>query len=444
VSVGRFWEACAVVSEWKKGAWLAGIFLVAYFLPLGNPKVTNAVLEGFRLLQWYAIHHTLACVVPAMFIAGAISTFLSQASVMRYLGPQSNPVTAYAVASVAGVILAVCSCSVLPMFAGIYAMGAGLGPASAFLYSGPAINVMAIFLSARVLGFDLGAGRVVGAVVFAVIIGLLMALFFRRSEQKRIEAAQLPDSSPTARPMWKTALYFLCMILFLVFSDWYNTNDVTITMKDGRTTSANIRYATQDTLDIQEYRQDGRLSPEIRRLDKANVKSVKPVPSFTSAVHGVKWYLAAAMGLLILLMVWRWFNRDEVKQWMQATWEFGLMIVPLLFGGVFITGVVGGLIPENVVASLVGGNSLFSNFGASFVGMIWYFATLTEIPIVEMLMRLGMGKGPALSLLLAGPALSLPSILVIYKVVGAKKTVVFCMLTVMMSTVVGFVFGMVA
>lgn len=429
------------MKDWKKFAWLAGIFVIAYYLPLGNPKVSNAVLEAFRLLQWYAIHHTLACVVPAMFIAGAISTFLSQASVMRYLGPSSNRTTAYGVASVSGIILAVCSCSVLPMFAGIYAMGAGLGPASAFLYSGPAINVMAIFLSARVLGIKLGAGRAAGAVIFAVIIGLIMALIFRKSEQKRIEAVRLPESSPSPRPLWKTTLYFLFMILFLVFSDWYNTNDVTITMKDGTAASANIRYSTQDALDIREYEADGRLSPDTRRLSRENVASIEPVPSFTATVHGVKWYLAGAMGLLVLLMVWRWFSRQEIKQWLQATWDFGLMIIPLLFGGVFLTGFIGGLIPEKAVASLVGGNRLLSNLVASFVGMIWYFATLTEIPIVEMLTRLGMGKGPALSLLLSGPALSLPSILVICKVIGVKKTLIFCLLTAVMSTLVGFTFG---
>ncbi len=425
----------------KKFAWLAGIFLTAYFLPLGNPKVQNAVLEAFRPLQWYATHHTLACVVPAMFIAGAISTFLSQASVMRYLGPKSSRPMAYGVASVSGVVLAVCSCSVLPMFAGIYSMGAGLGPASAFLYSGPAINVMAVFLSARVLGFDLGVGRAVGAISFSVIIGLLMSLLFRRSEQKRIEAASVPEAPRSSRSLWKTSLYFLCMILFLIFSDWYNTNDVTVTMKDGTAVSANIRYDTQNAIDIQLYQADGRLSPETRRIDKANVAKVEPVPSFTQTVHGVKWYLAGLMGLLVAVMVWRWFSRDEVKQWMQATWDFGLMIVPLLFGGVFLTGFIGGLIPEKAVATFVGGNGLPSNFVAAFIGMIWYFATLTEIPIVEMLMRLGMGKGPALALLLAGPALSLPSILVIYKVIGARKTLVFCTLTVVMSTLVGWAFG---
>jgi uncharacterized membrane protein YraQ (UPF0718 family) len=429
------------MKDWKKFAWLVGIFLIAYYIPLGNPKVTNAVLESFRLLQWYAVNHTLACVVPAMFIAGAISTFLSQASVIRYLGPKSNRTLAYGVASVSGTVLAVCSCSVLPMFAGIYAMGAGLGPASAFLYSGPAINVMAVFLSARVLGLDLGVARAIGAVIFAVVIGLFMALAFRSTEDRRIGEMHLPETPASPRPLWKTALYFLCLILFLVFSDWYNTNDVTVAMKDGKNISANIRYSTQDALDIQEYQPNGRLAAEVRRIERERIASVEPVPGFTMAVHSIKWYLAGAMGLLVLLMVWKWFSRDEVKRWMRATWDFGLLIVPLLFGGVFLTGFIGALIPEKAVAAVVGGNSLISNFVASFVGMIWYFATLTEIPIAEMLMRLGMGKGPALALLLAGPALSLPSILVIQKVIGAKKTLVFCLLVVVMSTIVGFLFG---
>jgi len=429
------------MKDWKKFAWLVGIFLVAYYIPLGNSKVTNAILESFRLLQWYAVNHTLACVVPAMFIAGAISTFLSQASVMRYLGPTSNRTLAYGVASVSGFVLAVCSCSVLPMFAGIYAMGAGLGPASAFLYSGPAINVMAVFLSARVLGFDLGVARAVGAIIFAVVIGMIMALVFRHADQQRISEMHLPEAPSSRRPLWKTTLYFLCMILFLIFSDWYNTNDVTLAMKDGTKISANIRYSTQDALDIQEYQQDGHLASEVLRIERERIASIEPVPSFTMTVHSIKWYLAGAMGLLVLLMAWRWFSPQEVKQWMRATWDFGLMIVPLLFGGVFLTGFIGALIPERAVAAFVGGNSLLSNFVAAFVGMLWYFATLTEIPITEMLMRLGMGKGPALALLLAGPALSLPSILVIQKVIGGKKTFVFCALVVIMSTIVGFLFG---
>lgn len=430
------------MKDWRKFAWLTGVFLVAYFIPFDHPKVSNSILEAFRMLQWYAVNHTLACVVPAMIIAGAISTFLSQASVMRYLGPRSNRMLAYGVASVSGMILAVCSCSVLPMFAGIYSMGAGLGPASAFLYAGPAINVLAVFLSARVLGFDLGMARAVGAIVFAIVIGLLMHFIFRRSETERNEQLmQLPEAPHSPRPLWKTALFFVAMVFFLIFSDWYNTNDVTIALKDGTRIEANIRYARPDALEVQEYNSDGRLGTDMRHLNRADIEAVTPKPGFVMTVHGIKWYLAGLMGLAVALMSWRWFNREERKEWMKATWDFGMMIVPLLFGGVFVTGFIGGLMPENYVAAWVGGNSLASNFIASFIGMIWYFATLTEIPIVEMLMRLGMGKGPALALLLAGPALSLPSILVIYKIIGARKTFVFCLLTVVLSTVVGVIFG---
>jgi len=276
------------MKDWRKAAWLAGIFLAAYYIPLGNPKVSNAVLEAFRLLQWYAINHTLACVVPAMFIAGAISTFLSDASVIRHLGPDANRPVAYGVASVSGVVLAVCSCSVLPMFAGIYRMGAGLGPACAFLYSGPAINVMAVFLSARVLGADLGIARAVGSIVFAVVIGLLMAGIFRKSELKRIDTAVNHPRPPAgARPLWKTALYFLCMVLFLVFSDWYNTNDAAVTMKDGTSFSANIRYETRDSVEFREYQADGRLSTEVRRVARDGIAAVEPKEGFVMAVHGV-------------------------------------------------------------------------------------------------------------------------------------------------------------
>jgi len=421
---------------------LAGIFVFFYFVPFGNPKVSAAIQEAFRLLQWYVREHTLACVVPAMFIAGAISTFLSQASVLRYLGPNSPRFLAYTVGAVSGCILAVCSCSVLPMFAGIYAMGAGLGPGSAFLYSGPAINVMAIFLSARVLGLDLGVARVIGAVAFAYVIGLTMAFIFRRAEKKRVDAAmQLPQPPPSRRSLWQTVLYFAAMVLFLVFSDWYNTNDVTITLKDGTTLTANIRTKMVDALDIQEYGPDGKLLPDLRRLPLADVAEVKPVPSFAMTVHGIKWYLAGAMGLAVLVMLWRWFDREEIKGWLAATWDFAKQIVPLLFGGVFITGFISALVPEKAVASAVGDNGLLSTFVASFAGMCWYFATLTEIPIVQALMRLGMAKGPALALLLAGPALSIPSILVLIKIMGWKKTLTFCALAVVMSTTVGLVFG---
>jgi hypothetical protein len=377
-----------------------------------------------------------------MFIAGAISTFMSQASVMKYLGPDANRAMAYTVASVAGIVLAVCSCSVLPMFAGIYTMGAGLGPASAFLYSGPAINVMAVFLSARVLGFDIGLARVIGAVGFAFVIGLSMAFIFRKAEHARTKAAMAAPQPPApTRPLWKTGLYMLCMIMFLVFSDWYNTNDVTIKLKTGTEMKASIQYSTQDFIEVKEYLPDGKRAVDAVRFYKHDLDKVIPEDNFVMRVHALKWWLAGLMLIFILLMLKKWFTRNEVKEWMKATWDFGMMIVPLLFGGVFVTGFVGGILPEKTVAAFVGGNAFLSNFVASMIGALWYFATLTEIPIVEMLMRLGMGKGPALALLLAGPALSLPSILVINKILGPRKTFAFCALTVVLSTIVGYAFG---
>ena len=428
--------------ELKRLAWFIGLFLVAYLLPLGSPKVKEAIYEAFRLLQWYAREHTLACVVPALFIAGAITTFLSQASVMRYLGPRANKLLAYSVASISGCVLAVCSCSVLPMFAGIYSLGAGLGPATAFLYSGPAINVLAIFLSARVLGFDIGVARVVGAVVFSVVIGILMAVIFRRGERLKAQASlNLPPPGGGERPLWKTALYFLCMILFLVFSDWFNPGIATVTMKDGTEMKVHVRYKTADTVTLQLYDKGGETKGEVNTYDLSEILSIEQEPSLTLTIHGIRWYLAGIMLLAVLAMVYSWFSREEIRQWMGATWDFAKILVPLLFGGVFVVGFISVFIPEKQVALLVGDNSIFSNLVASVVGAFFYFATLTEIPITEALMRLGMAKGPVLALLLAGPALSLPNMLVIYSIMGARKTFAFILLVVTMATITGIIFG---
>ena len=422
---------------------LVGVFLVAYVLPLGNPKIQQAIYEAFRLLQWYARNHTLACVVPALFIAGAIITFLSKASVMRYLGPKSNPVTAYAVASVSGCVLAVCSCSVLPMFAGIYQLGAGLGPASAFLYSGPAINVLAIFLSARVLGLSIGAGRVIGAVTFAVVIGLLMAAIFRKTEKAKIEAAlQMPEPEKPPRHISKTALYLGCMVLFLVFSDWFNPGNVIVKTTDGRQFNAVVIHETKDNVRVQ-LEED--LGPEETgdkiMLSKSKIAEMQERKTWVLTVYNIRWYLAGLCGLAVVIMAWRWFERDEIREWMLNTWQFTKLLVPLLFGGVFVVGFVSVLLPEKQVANWVGDNSLRSNLVASVIGTFWYFATLTEIPITQALMKLGMHNGPVLALLLAGPALSLPNILVIRKVMGNLKTLVFVILVVVMSTIVGMFFG---
>jgi hypothetical protein len=429
--------------EWKIFAALVSIFIVAYALPLGNPKIQEAIQEAFRLLQWYARNHTLACVVPALFIAGAIITFLSQASVMRYLGPKANPVLAYAVASVAGCVLAVCSCSVLPMFAGIYKLGAGLGPASAFLYSGPAINVLAIFLSARVLGFSIGLGRAVGAVAFSVIIGLLMAIIFRKGERAKAQAAlQMPEPEKPRRHIAKTALYLGCMVMFLIFSDWFNPGNVIVTTTDARQFKAVVLQETKDAVrfQLEENVGSAKLGEKIT-LPKTEIKDMQDQKTWVLAVYHTRWFLAGLMGLAVIIMAWRWFQPDELRQWMQNTWEFAKMLVPLLFGGVFVVGFVSILLPEKQVAQLVGDNSLRSNLVASVIGAFWYFATLTEIPITQALMKLGMHKGPVMALLLAGPALSLPSILVIRKIMGNAKAAVFVLLVIVMSTVVGMFFG---
>lgn len=422
---------------------LVSIFVVAYALPLNNPKIQQAIQEAFRLLQWYARNHTLTCVVPALFIAGAIITFLSKDSVMRYLGPNANMPLAYAVASISGCVLAVCSCSVLPMFAGIYNLGAGLGPATAFLYSGPAINVLAIFLSARVLGFSIGAGRFVGAVVFSVVIGLLMAAVFRKGEQVKAKAAmQMPEPEKPRRSISKTAIFLALMILFLVFSDWYNPGNVTVKAANGGEFKAVVIHETKDAIRFQLEQDLGENKPGDKiTLPKTEIAEMQEQKTWVITIHHIRWYLAGLCGLAVLIMAWRWFERNELREWMHNTWDFAKLLVPLLFGGVFIVGFVSMLLPEKQVAQWVGDNSLRSNLVASVIGAFWYFATLTEIPITQALMRLGMHKGPVLALLLAGPALSLPNILVIRQVMGNAKTTVFIVLVVVMSTIVGMFFG---
>lgn len=421
------------------------VFLAAFYLPLGNPKVEGAVVEAFKLLQWYARNHTLACVVPALFIAGGIITFLSQASVMRYLGPKSNKLAAYTVASVSGTVLAVCSCSVLPMFAGIYKLGAGLGPASAFLYSGPAINILAIFLTARVLGFDIGLGRAIGAVAFAFLVGLGMAGLFRREERRKVEAAALAiDPPPPTRRAWQNGLFLACMIGFLVFSDWFNPGDAIVKRTDGTEIRGVVLQEMHDEVMIQVQESIGAIrAGERLTLPKPEIAEVVEAKSWVMDVYHVRWYLAGLCGLAVALITWRWVTRDEFTLWMHNTWDFAKLLIPLLFGGVFVVGFISALLPDKQIGQLVGDNGLAANFIASLVGALFYFATLTEVPIVQALMEHGMAKGPALALLLAGPALSLPNMLVLIKIMGAKKTVAFCSLIVVAATVVGMIFGVV-
>jgi uncharacterized membrane protein YraQ (UPF0718 family) len=431
------------VKQWKIAAILVAIFLIAYFLPVAQPKYSAAIVEAFKLLQWYARNHTLACVLPALFIAGGIITFLSQASVMRYLGPKSNKFLAYSVASVAGTVLAVCSCSVLPMFAGIWTMGAGLGPASAFLYSGPAVNVLAIFLTARVLGLDIGLWRALGAIGFSFLVGLGMATLFRREEQQKAAAALLmPEPPPTRRRGWQNGLLLACMIGFLVFSDWFNPGDAIIKRTDGTAVRGIVLQEMRDEVMIQVQESGGAVRAGDRlTLAKSDVAGIEEAKSWVMDVFHIRWYLAGAMLVAVALMTLGWVDREEFKAWMSNTWGFAKLLVPLLFGGVFVVGFISALLPDKQIGQLVGDNGLRSNFVASLIGALFYFATLTEVPITQALMEHGMAKGPVVALLLAGPALSLPNMLVLIKVMGVKKTAAFCALIVVMATVAGSIAG---
>jgi len=385
------------LKERYKLALIVFIFIVFYFFPIENQRFTNAVFESLALAKWYAQEHVLLCLIPAFFIAGAIAVFVNKASVIKYFGAKANKVLSYSVAAVSGSILAVCSCTILPLFMSIYQRGAGLGPAIAFLYSGPAINVLAIILTARVLGWDIGIARALGAVLFSVIIGLLMHLIFLKEEKKRQSDEDFEITGMQAKPLYKVAMHLFFMIGFLIFSNW------------GRP-------------------QEGAVL-------------------FWWIIYNLKWILAIGFLTLVLISSLKWFNKDELVQWVYQTWYYAYLIIPLLFIGVlvagFLFGRVGheGIVPSQWVYSLVGGNSLQANLIASIVGAFMYFATLTEVPIIQGLLGAGMGKGPALALLLAGPALSLPSMIVIMRTIGFRKTAFYVFLVIIMSTISGMIFG---
>lgn len=388
------------MKERTKLIWIVGAFAGAYFIPWSHPLVRQSGLEAFMMLREYAREHVLTCLIPAFFIAGAIAVFVSQASVLRYFGAQAGKILSYSVASVSGTILAVCSCTVLPLFAGIYSRGAGIGPATAFLYSGPAINVLAITLTAKILGWRLGLARAVGAIVFAIITGLLMALIFHKDDTARTAGQiYLPDEGDKERTLYQDASFITVMVLILVFAAF-----------------------------------------------------AKPAPDAVGlwkTVFAAKWYITAVLLIVLAFMLKAWFTKEETQDWVEATWGFMKQIFPLLAGGVLIAGFLLGrpghpaLVPEELIASLLGGNSLQANFMAALAGAFMYFATLTEVPILQGLLGSGMGQGPALALLLAGPALSLPNMLVIASVMGVKKTAVFCGIIVVMSTIAGMLYGII-
>jgi uncharacterized protein len=429
-------------AERKPLAWIVAVFLVFHFLPVGVPRFDAAVVEALALTKWYAREHVLLCLVPAFFIAGAISVFIRQQSVLKYLGPRAPKPVAYGVASVSGTLLAVCSCTVLPLFGGIYRNGAGLGPAAAFLYAGPAINVLAIVLTARVLGFEMGLARGVGAVVFALVIGVLMHLLFRRDEMER--AGQAPASQVTdeeGRPLWQTAVFFGAMVGILVFANWGSPQGTggfwhAVALAKWKITAgfalllafALVRWVGMRAVEI------GAVALVTAAL--AILFPHEPVIAFGAATVGLS--LAAST------------SDGEAGDWFAASWGFAKQIFPLLLLGILAAGLLlgrpghEGLIPSAWVAEAVGGNSLGANLFAAVAGAFMYFATLTEVPILQGLLGSGMGRGPALTLLLAGPALSLPSILVIRSMIGTKKTAVFLLLVVVMAATAGMIYGALA
>ncbi len=428
--------------EWKKEIkifiWLLGFFLLAYFMPVETDRFKNAVFEALELTKWYAQEHVLLCLVPAFFIAGVIAVFVSQGSVIKYFGAKAKRWKAYLIASVSGTILAVCSCTILPLFSSIHKRGAGLGPAIAFLYSGPAINILAIILTARILGFELGIARIIGAVVFSIVIGLIMSLIYRKEEKERADQHMDFPEMPSGRPMWQTSFHFFVLVLILVFANW------------GKPDSgegfffwlwANKWYITAAFGLFLAY--------SLIKILKINVFYV-----FMSLL------LVAGSGLLfrgqptipfvvaiVTLVIMTLLTEGPPREWLYESWGFTKQILPLLGAGVLIAGILlgttdgEGLIPGQWVSSLVGGNSLFSNFFASIFGAFMYFATLTEVPIIEGLLKNGMGQGPALALLLAGPALSLPNMLVIRSVIGTQKTIVYIILVSIMATLSGLIYG---
>jgi hypothetical protein len=481
--------------EWKKLAAIIAIFLGCFYLPVGWSRFDNAVMESLHLIKWYAQEHVLLCLIPAFFIAGAISVFVSQASVMKYLGAKANKILAYGVASVSGTILAVCSCTVLPLFAGIYRMGAGLGPATAFLYSGPAINILAIILTARILGLELGIARAVGAIVFSIVIGLIMHFIYRKEELDKANGQLNTPEPEVSRPLWQNALFFAVMVGVLVFANWGAPNDFHFETANGNLLRAAVVQAPEHGSDDGVYLVKlavGENAGEQMEIPVNEVVSKKPVPGFWTTAWSYKWIITAVFAVALAIILILWFSiplwkilvgavptaalafilpmegmmvmipfsaavvglswatsttKGEAEEWFSSTWIFAKQILPLLFFGVIVAGILlgrpgnEGLIPSEWVAAAVGGNSFSANLFASVAGAFMYFATLTEVPILQGLIGAGMGKGPALALLLAGPALSLPNMLVIRSVMGTQKTVVFVSLVVVMATISGMLFG---
>lgn len=412
-------------------------FLLIFFLPMGQPRFENAVLEGLRLTQWYAREHVILCLLPAFVIAGAMAVYISQGAVMKHLGPQAPKPVAFGVASIAGTLLAVCSCTVLPLFGGIYKRGAGLGAAIAFLYAGPAINVMAIVVTAKVLGAELGIARAVGAILFALVIGSIMHLLYRREEAARASKGTRGFADEEAgHPLGDVVALFGLMVGILVFANWASADSASwMAIYAWKWPITALMAALLGWLLVRRWHWSARPLLVIAALI-AGVAVLRP-----------EWpELAMLIGIAGLMLQ---ASRENAagQEWVGQSWDFTKQIVPLLLGGVLIAGMLlgrpgyEGLIPGSWVVWAVGDNSFGSTLLAAVLGAFMYFSTLTEVPIVEGLLGAGMGKGPALAILLAGPALSLPNMLVIRTVLGTEKTLVYCALVVVMATLSGYVYG---
>lgn len=417
---------------------IVGGFLLFFFLPMDNARFTHSILESLALAKWYAQEHVLLCLVPAFFIAGGVAVFVSQGAVMKYLGAGAPKVLSYGVASVSGSVLAVCSCTVLPLFAGIWKRGAGLGPAIAFLYSGPAINVLAIILTARILGPEIGAARAVGAVIFSIVIGLFMHLMFRKEEEAKAAAAMHMPEPEVERPLWQTSLLFGVMVGLLVSATWGKPEQAGGLWSAMFAVKWLLAGGFATLLGILMVRW---MQVKLYKLIIAIVAVL--VPALLIPQQPLIAFSVGLVAFVSLLTT----TRGETESWFTASWDFAKQIMPLLLAGVLVAGLLlgrpgsEGLIPSTWISGLVGGNSLWANLFASVVGAFMYFATLTEVPILQGLIGAGMGKGPALALLLAGPALSLPNMLVIRSVLGTKKTAAFVTLVVVMATISGLIFG---
>ncbi|OJV34314.1 MAG: hypothetical protein BGO29_08575 [Bacteroidales bacterium 36-12] len=433
--------------------WIIAIFGIAFFLPIESARFNTAIDATFDLVKWYAREHVVLCLLPAFFIAGVISVFVSQGSVLRYFGANAKKWLAYTVAAVSGTILAVCSCTILPLFSSIHKRGAGLGPAIAFLYSGPAINILAIILTARILGFEMGVARTIGAISFSIIIGLIMSFIYRKEERVKKEEQMNIQLPPEKRPIWQTSFHFFTLVLILVFANWgspsiEDTSSIwyylwTYKWYITGLFSLLLGYSLIHILKIKwQWVLLAAIAITASTLLSSNfIENVKLAPLIPMLV-GI-----ASLSVITLLDK----ENHENREWTISSWEFAKQILPMLALGVITAGfllgsthdgqTIAGVIPNEWIQWLVGGNSIFSNFFASFIGAFMYFATLTEVPILQGLIASGMGKGPALALLLAGPSLSLPNMLVIRGVLGTQKTVVYVSLVVLMATISGLIYG---